>query len=766
MVQANRAKISTSRGGIRMITAEFQPKLFNQAPVTVTEDPYVFLEMWVKDPTNIYRSQCKYWTRSSSQVFQRYIYGADIVGLHGGRSLTSATLTRTININESGTYWVLVRSFRCPEQGAKNISLSIDGKSLGNIDSYSPWYNYRFLDFGHIELTSGNHSFVIGLNGKDAWVDFLVLYKLDYYSSEETESRYRLDWDEIEFTENAMGELNTADITVALKEEWNDPNRNIYSRKVFDYSDMVNIIVGSPDDYSNARVKFGGYLIGWDESDEGDKITFNCLDSLLSLYDRPTYTNYYVGVPVAGDQNTHQSLQFGSSLEAIRHALETNEIAPMTFGIEYPYAMYRDFRNIEDFNKVDVTGFTKAYSPTFGMRLGYGKSTGTCSAGLFNSSDSVLFDAAQDEIMAFQYMASGLGCGPNTRMQFTIQVSMYKDGESPSDAQWYDILFTGKSGAKTRKYIGSIQPVLNGKPQIAKFNLKQAFDRYAPSSHYYINKIQLYDSATASQISNRDHSVMQIISLMAYNKDINHKFKVNQDTGYVYENITEMLENMNYVAWVDYGRRRSLDVFCMAPEMNETSPVTGEEGVNVLAVTDKSYAPRDNLRNRRLSHYHYEIGDNEQTGLSYVENLDSVLRYGPGAKEEYEDMTEVNNITDANIENERVIELNSYPMQSFTIVMKGTPLLNPSQYMVSKLQSDYLVGNYSTKTATHSITKDEGYITRISVNRPGSYYNMIMNKLERRIKETRNIRTGAMYSQNVLTNMGFSSLGAFIRSGW
>jgi hypothetical protein len=98
--------------------------------------------------------------------------------------------------------------------------------------------------------------------------------------------------------------------------------------------------------------------------------------------------------------------------------------------------------------------------------------------------------------------------------------------------------------------------------------------------------------------------------------------------------------------------------------------------------------------------------------------------------------------------------------------MKGTPLLNPSQYMVSKLQSDYLVGNYSTKTATHTITRDEGYIIRISVNRPGSYYNMIMDRLEKKIRETRNINTRAMYSQNVLTNMGFSSLGAFIRSGW
>jgi hypothetical protein len=753
-----------------MISAEFQPSIFSQAPVTITDDPYVLLELWAKDHSNINNSYCKNWNKSDDDIFERHLYGADIIGLHGGRSLTSATLTKDITIPESGTYWTLIRAFKCPETSSKNIGLSIDGDSKGRIDSYSPWHYYRFLDYGFLDLTSGSHTFTVELNGKDAWVDNIILYKMDYYSSEERKSSRRLDWSEIEFTENAMGELNAAEITLPLREEWNDPNRNIYSRKVFDYSDHLNIIVGS--DWKDARVKFGGYLIGWGESDDGSQITFNGVDRLVDLYDRPSYTNYYIGVAPSGENTTFPCLQFGSAFEAIRHASETCEYGPLNYGISYPYTLYKDFRTLDDFNSVITSGFTKTFSPSTGLRLGYDKLNPdhcgitpdlNCS-GILYDSPGMSIDAATDELLCLKYLAAGESCGQNTRVQTNIEVSMYKDGQTPDDVVVYTILFTGKAGATN--IIGQITPVLNGIEQLAKFDWKAAFDNYAPSSHYYITKIEVVDVATSAQMERRQKSTINFLSIMSYDQDLNTKLELEQETSYPHENIQAILEKMEYVAWVDYGRHRALDVLCVAPEMYIPSPITAVEGVNVLEVTDKEYAPRDTLKNRRLSHYHYTEGDSDKTGVSFVENSDSVVRYGPAAKEEYEDMTGTDNLTDANIENTRLVKKNSYPMESFTLVMRGTPLLNPSQYIPSKLYGKYLVGDYSTKTVTHKINRDESYTSYISVNRPGSYYDLMMDKLEKKIKEYTNIKSRATYSQNVMNNMGFSSVGTFIRSGY
>ena len=72
-----------------MINAEFQPSLHSSAPVTITEDPYVFLELYARDPTNIYVSYCSTWTKSDSNIYSGRVEGADMVGLHGWRTLTT-----------------------------------------------------------------------------------------------------------------------------------------------------------------------------------------------------------------------------------------------------------------------------------------------------------------------------------------------------------------------------------------------------------------------------------------------------------------------------------------------------------------------------------------------------------------------------------------------------------------------------------------------------------------------------------------------------
>jgi hypothetical protein len=556
-----------------------------------------------------------------------------------------------------------------------------------------------------------------------------------------------------------------------MKESWNDPESNMYSRKVFDFMDIVNISVGN--DWKDTQTKFGGYIIGYDEADDSTEITLSCADRLIDLYRRPVYTNYYIGVAPANDENyTFPKLKFGSSLEAIRHANETSEYGPQSYGITYPYTLDLDFRIKDDYDKVQTSGFNKTYSQSTGLRLGYDKLvTGHCGVTPDLSCYAILYDepyhpinAGVNEILCMKYLASGESCGENNRVQFNIQVCMYREGQDPSQALTYTILWTGKRGAS--RIIGQAVPVLDGNDQLLKFDWKKAFDKYAPSSNYYVTKIELVDVATKQQIDRRENSIIHILELISYNGDLNTKMKVNQETSYPYEVSTQILDETGFVAYVDYGRERRHDVLCIAPEMNEKSQIEAVDGVNVLKVTDKSYEPRETVRNSLLAHYHYKQGKTEKTGVVKQQQLDSIARYGPGAWEEYEDMTDVSKKTDADILARKRVTENSYPMVSFTLEIIGTTLLNPSQYIVSKLHGHYLGGEYSTKTATHTISREEGYITRISVNRPGSYYDQMMMKMDKKLNEYLGRHSDSMYSRNVLTNMGFSGIGAFMRGGY
>lgn len=754
-----------------MIAAEFQPNLFHQGQRVITDDPYILLEMFVKDHLNTYRFLCPNWERSHEDIYTWKRNGANIIGLTSGRSLSSAHIVTDRTIYESGTYWVLLRTLKQPWQGDKSVSLSIDGTQVGSANTNHQTEHYRYLDFGHIELNSGTHEFRVDFNGKDAWVDHLILYKLDYYSSEETKSKLRLDWSDIEFTQNTMGDINMADVTMPLRSEWNDPNRNIHSRMVFDRTDIVNIILG--DDPNNMSVRFGGYLLDWGISDDRSQITFNYADTLINLYRRPNYANYAIGISPSSDNTyTFPVIQMGSAFEALRHMSDTQEYGIMSYGILYPYTFYKNFKKPADFNSATTSGFIKTLDPSAGMRLTYDKvAVNSCGvvisdeayAVLFNSPSNP-FDAARDNIFYMKYLASGSSCNKDVRVQFNIEITMYRAGESPSESQVYNILFSGKAGESN--VIGQETPILNGADQVIKFDLKKAFDDHVNSSNYYVTKVRLKDTITASQVDARKNSAITIIASGAYPDYLNKKFEVNQETSYPYENMVVILNELGYVAYVDYARRRGLDVLCVAPEMNEEAPIQVTTGYNAI-LTDDVYQTKDELRNAKLAHYNYKNGDVEETGISYAVNDESVLMYGPGPWEQYEKL-DANNQTDADLKTRKYVEENSYQMQSFTLKIFGVPLLNPSQYVVSSLMNEYLSGNYSTKTVAYTLNRDSDpkAVCRISVNKPGSYYTDLMDRLDKTLEKTLGIENRRQYDSRSLSNMDFLAPGAFVRGGY
>jgi hypothetical protein len=141
-----------------MITAEFQPRLISLPEKVHVENPFVNIEIWRRDPSNIHVSQIETWTKSDSQIYVQNYKGSTIAGLHQGRTLASGNLSKTITVDKDGLYWVLLRVLKTPQSKSQTISLEIDGEIVKTFSSYSKWIHYKFLDFGYINIKIGRAS--------------------------------------------------------------------------------------------------------------------------------------------------------------------------------------------------------------------------------------------------------------------------------------------------------------------------------------------------------------------------------------------------------------------------------------------------------------------------------------------------------------------------------------------------------------------------------------------------------------------------------
>jgi hypothetical protein len=757
-----------------MIT-ETNPSQFHTNPITYHENPYCKIEIEAKDHTNIIRSDARSWTRNPKDLWVEKIGGSTSVGIQGSQAYTTATLTKTLNITEAGYYRIYIRALRQAWNLNAEITLKLDSTALKRYNTGTKQLHYKWLDYGKKYLTTGDHSFEIDFNGKDCWVESVILHRIEDYTTDTPQHSHRLDIQNIEFTQNSVNELNTAKIELLMKEDWFTPGKNNYSNIVFDITDTINIFLGSDN---NTKNMFGGYIIGYELSDDNTILTLNCIDRFLDLHREPAYLNYAIGVnPRSDEQSEFPHLQFASAIEAIRYLIEHQEFGINSYRLEYPYGFYLNLTDQKVFENITVNGFSKVHDKRAGnpppcLRLGIDKfnvdscgiiSDTSMECVLFNS-ESNPYDATEYDILNFNYMSPGISSTDAYKLQFNVEVTMYKDGESVTDAKAYNILFTGKTGASN--VIGSVKPVLNGRWQEFKPNLKTFFDNYSASNHYYITKVRLVNTVTQSEVDNRDKSIMYIDNPYSFDSDINTTMHIDQETDYPFMILQKICEEIGYTAYIEYARERKDDCLILAPIENDASTQLIIEGSNVVNVYNKTYAPKETISNRALRHYHYTRDETEYTGVAYAENLDSFYRYGPF--QHYENMSDTTLQADADKSALKHINDNAYGLISFSMDIIGSTLLEPSQYFVTSLKSHYLNGNYSPKAIIHTVNfkgDAPSFKTQIDVGQPSQRFRDIIVDVNKQVKRLIRKDNRSMYDSRALSNLGFASPGAFIKQG-
>jgi hypothetical protein len=753
-----------------MVLVDFRPNKFDTEPLQVIEDPYLEVRIRAKDHTNIYAEEFRSWTPSVAIINQIW-NGSNMVGLKSNSASSSVNLTRTITISDKGEYLIFIRHPRGPRDKNGKITLSIDGDTITDRQTYNTWWSWNQANFGIVYLSSGSHTLTVNVT-KNSYVGRIYLYKMDTYKTASNHSNNRLDLNTMEFTNNSVNEANIATLNLAMNPDWYVPEKNYYSHMVFDFTDHITIFMG--EDRKTARPLFGGYLSGMTLPEDPETIDIRFMDRLMDLYRKPVYQNFHLGTASkSNEQEDWPLINFSNVGELTRYLISTAEYPIHRYRVEYDYGFYLNFGDSDDYDQVRCTGFDKQWdsrtgNPAPGLKLKYGKLRVNSCSGLVSGAVEAIFfeeggnsfDASYYNILSFNYLASGVGT--TYPIEFHVAVTMYKEGETSDDALEYIINFTGKTGES--RIIGNVTPALNGTWQTFKFDLKAAFDKYAPSSNYYVTKVRFKDTYTPAQLLNRLNSVMWIDNMSTYNSGANVNASIEQGDSYPFDVLQAACEATNHVAYVDYGRERGDDVMVVAPVANKASDEVAVEGVNVLKVYNKDYSPFENVKNQALRHFHYPIGNDEfRTGKTMYENVDSIDRYGPW--EGYEDQSDVTNKTDSSNSAKSYVENYSYPWWDFSMDLLGTALVTPADYVVTRVSNHYLSGNSAVKAIIHTYDKEESpsWRTQIDVGRESRRFKKLVQRIKQDLLLARKRDYRTMYNSRSMRNLGLSSPGAFVK---
>jgi len=740
-----------------MLKSEFLPILAEAPTMTVINDPYWKVVVEAKDHTVTYRKSLLDWSRNVT-CDTATAYGRKVVGLFTKNSNSTAELTQTVNFPETGDYRVEIEAaMGSTDTGGIEF---YDGSTL--IEDYKSNTHERYHAQRHVyglrEYSSGNHDLKVKLY-RQAFVAYITIYKINkYVGSSEDEgipSDERLDIKKIEFTKNNVNEINKITINCNWKEPfYKTENQN--SLMCFDYTDSITVYAGPTRRL--AEPIYGGYITAL--SKDENKLTIEGLDRLLDLMRQKIYHNFAIGAaPTSDDTKTLPYTCFGSVYELARYLAETCEYSLKTYLVPYEHGFYLNFGNILDYTAISTSIFKKQLDLDFGMpkpslKLVLGEETGNAYATFF---DSVMtWDAAIYGLFSFDYYASGAGA--KYPLEFNVQFTMHKAGQTVADAVNYIIHFSGSPDANN--VIGDVKPIRDGMPQQFKVNIKSLFDSFAPSTEYNISKISFVGDVTSDTLMKPRCSSIWIDNMSAYRVINNNPHYASQDVKTAFEELQQVCEKTNHVAFVRPGEERRDDVLVVLPADYSLSSEVVEEGANLIDLGSWEYSPYERGYSNQ-AHITFNFNE-DQSGVAYYQDENEIQKYGPFEHHNFE--SDINNQVDADLLAKDYVASHFNFKTAHEVEIIGTTLIEPSEYILAIIKSNKIVGTRKIKAIKHIIEPDGAiaYKTSLDLETPTRRYLEGASAMKREIRNlgiSGNIGSYKDYGGNL---WGGTSSGAFI----
>ena len=659
------------------------------------------------------------------------------VGLKNTSANSTITFTKSFTIPADGYYLIELFLLKKPTVTG-SFDLSIAGSSVWSESGYNKWNDYGTVIRVPIQyLTSGSKSFVLTVP-KYAAAGWIKIMKIDRYEGGKDlldNSENRLDLINAEFTTNGVNELDTMTLTVAMKPDyWSEEKDN--NPICFDFGDHITFTLGQ--DSRESRPMFGGYIAGWSLNDDLTELNLTCVDRLWDLKRAQIYKNFSIGYIPEGDSSGSMPFTQFPNVNEIARYLCTALYKIDYDGIIQEHILYNNFSLATDVSQLTSRGFDKKWETTFGhpgtcMRL-IPTNIGENSIILFSDNGNT-WNAAEFNMFNLDYYASGAGVKYPVR--FNIEITMSKAGELASSAATYVIRFNGPTPTAGAKQIAQITPVLNGEWQNFVIDLKAAFDKVAGDTEYWIHSVKFVGYQDSYTVLNRRCSSIYIDHVMGFRNISQAPRYASADTKNALEELQDLCEKTNQVAYIRPGMERSEDQLIILPRRYYTLPLT-IDNTNVLEINGLEYKPVEwGIINQTNDSYKY----NETTsGFSKAWDIDSDKHYGVIMEHEF--LSDVKTYADAQVVSKAKVEANSMFNPAFSALILGSVLLEPGQYINVRIPQYHLFGSYEIQAITHSINfVDEYFTSHIDFNKTsGKFCNMIkrLKKAERNMKWMRN----------------------------
>jgi hypothetical protein len=768
-------------------------------PSKVYSDPYMRAEIEQIDHNHTIHQSLSTWTRQypcETKIWD----GTKMLWLNPRSSHDTTYLTRNINIASEGWYRTYIKVRRGPTNKGK-LRYYINSDLIDKpVEAYHKNFHWKMVDLGLTYLNTGKNILRLNLE-PNVPVGTIFLYKIVKHDSFNiTDYAHKLDIQNLQFTQNSVNDLNTLEMPITLKDEYYDDNSP--SRFVFDgYTNAITLWMG--EEKQDATAMFGGYITKLKDSKD-DILTISAADRLLDFYREPIYLNFEINTSVkADDSKLFPYVHKHNIHEVVRYIAETNEEGINTSGVESPYVFYWDFSDLKEFNKFQVSKYTKKWDTNIGnpkpcLRLGVGKRSGSAKAILWDNPENP-FDANIDNIFSFSYFYSSKSAKYPTEMHF--EIDMYRD-DDPTTLKVYNILFNSKEGSLN--VIGHVKPSYNGIWNTVKFDLRKAFDDYVPASQYNITGMRIVDSLSTSQVKNRLNSGIWLDNITVYDESQNVKTTIDQEGAYPFEIFKNICEDTDYSIYVDYGNSRREDILVLRSNYDSISEVSALTS-NKIEIGDVTYDMYgSNVRNTARRMYHPVISKKKAVAhtvkhkpkkkkykVTYVKtksgkkvkryvyytykNVKIALNRSDEDKiessykryrkwEDFKDLTDVTSGVDADLDAENFLNEHNQAPYGFPLTMNGTTLLKPNQYLYVEEDKRHLTGLHQIKDIIHNYdaSKANKWQTQIDLGLPSKRFKILAKRMTEDIKRLNNRHSNVIYTTEQLNNLGNTSPGAFI----
>lgn len=733
--------------------SESNQSVIHTPQLRVFEDPYVKVRIDSTNHDHVYFKDISAWARSTTAQVAKW-GNRDVVGSYLPSYPSSIDFTANVTLAHTGLYMVMISYLARPKYNGSFTFYNGTTQIGDSQPLYSKYDQLSYKTYPIQHFNSGSHTFKISLN-KSGFVRDIVIYPINRWEGDNEghtlSHTNRLDFNEVEFTQNSVAEVNNCSLSLPVKDEY-FRDTAWYTPYVFDYDDIVTVWLGETRKQTTSM--FGGYLTSVGYQDGELDLVFR--DRLLDLDRVPLYKNFTLGGAKAPTGSTRPFTPFPNVYELIRYLSEYSRYPLDAYGVPYDFAVNLNFDTIDEYNETAVSVWNKTFDlkqghPAPGLKLTLGSSAGTGTCYLYNE-NSDPYDAADYEYLSLDYYSSG--CGAKYPLPWNLIINMTDDTATAKD---YTVTVNGGTGTNT---LTSYKPTLNGRWQRMTLDLPELFNNKVESDQYTINSIRLQGTVTNSMLTQEKCNSLWIGGLYCYNKIQHNPKYASQDVKTPLEEIQQVCDRTNHAAHVIYGDERINDVLVVNPCEYTSASVAVDEDDNLLELEETDYSPLDDeFCNYR--HMTFDIKKKKKTvpGSGYKWDATSMAHYREHQRHDFNSEIETQKDADTDISN--YLTNHKWPKIGFSVKIKGTSLLLPEQYCAVTIPSHRIIGNYPVKSITHNWSQDNGYTTTVDFGKASNRFRKLVRNQERTLNNLSQKNQSTSYQTGVSDALGTGSPGAY-----